>query len=222
MTTFEISYQRNGVYQAILINAETAEIAIAYFQEYKPDAQVIGYGEHHGRKKPGMPERTIPEGWAPEAQEADQTAQKLEALKAHLIENENFTGEEAEELTYNERFECFTCGSWEYKVFTEEEADKATRESILESLWAFRAEFILHHTAFYSESTDREDEAFCRALEELQQSICEGATPIIKALIEDLDKFVEDAIFADGRGHFLSTYDGDELDVGDFFAYRIN
>lgn len=149
-------------------------------------------------------------------------AQKLEALKAHLIENENFTEEEAEELTYEERRECFTCGSWEYKVFTDEEADEATREDILESLWAFRAEFVLRHTAFYQNSTDTEDHEFCKALEGLQSSICEGATPIIKALIEDLDKFVSDAIFADGRGHFLAPYDGDEIECGEFFAYRTN
>ena len=147
---------------------------------------------------------------------------KLEALKAHLIENENFTEEEAEELTYDERFECFTCGSWEYKVFTEEEANKVTRESILESLWAFRPEFILRHTAFYQNSTDTEDHEFCKALGGLQGSICEGANAIVRALIEDIDRFVDDTICADGRGHFLSTYDGDELDVGDFFAYRIN
>ena len=54
--------------------------------------------------------------------------QKLEALKAHLIENENFTEEEAEALTYEERWECFTCGSWEYKVFTDEEADGAVKK----------------------------------------------------------------------------------------------
>ena len=67
MTTFEISYQRNGVYQTILINAETAETATAYFQECKPDAQIIGYGEHHGHKKPGMPEWTVPADWTPAA-----------------------------------------------------------------------------------------------------------------------------------------------------------
>lgn len=149
-------------------------------------------------------------------------SEKLEALKAHLIENENFTEEEAEELTYEERRECFTCGSWEYKVFTDEEADKATRESILESLWAFRAEFILHHTAFYQNSTETEDHEFCKALEGLQGSICEGANAIVRALIEDIDKFVDDAIGADGRGNFLSTYDGDEIELGEFFAYRIN
>lgn len=151
-------------------------------------------------------------------------SEKLEALKIHLMENENFTAEEAEELFYDERFESFQCGSWEYKVLTEEEADEATRESILESLWAFVPRFILEHTEFYRTSSEAEDKAFCKALEELQQSICESANPVIKALIEDLDEFVKDAISEDERGHFLSTYDGNEWESkdGKFYIYRIN
>lgn len=151
-------------------------------------------------------------------------SEKLEALKIHLMENENFTAEEAEEAFFDERFETFQCGSWEYMVLTEEEADKATRESILESLWAFRAEFILHHTAFYQESNEREDEAFCEALEALQGKLCESANPIVKALIMNLDDFVDDATQYDGRGHFLNTYNGEEneSDGGRFYIYRIN
>lgn len=147
---------------------------------------------------------------------------KLEALKAHLIESGEYTAEEAEELSYNDRWECFTAWGQEYKVLTDEEADKEARESILESLWAFVPHFILEHTEFYRTSSNRENEAFCEALVELQQRICESANPIIKALIEDLDKFVQDAIDEDGRGHFLSTYDGDEIESGEFFIYRIN
>ena len=151
-------------------------------------------------------------------------SEKLEALKIHLIENENFTVEEANEATHEERWESFTCGSWEYKVFTDEEADEEAKESILESLWAFVPRFILEHTEFYRTSSEAEDEAFCKALEELQQSICESANPVVKALIEDLDEFVKDAISEDGRGHFLSTYDGDEWESkdGKFYIYRIN
>lgn len=149
-------------------------------------------------------------------------SRKLEALKAHLIDCENFTEEEAEELEYDSRFNCFTCGSWEYKVFTEDEADEAVKADILGSLWAFNPDFILRHTAFYQQSTEDEDDAFIESLENLQCNICEGANAIVKALIEDMDAFVSDAVDADGRGHFLATYDGEELEVGDFFAYRIN
>ena len=156
------------------------------------------------------------------AEEIPEDVKKLEALKAHLINCENFTEEEAAEAEFDSRFNCFTCGSWEYKVFTEDEADEAVKADILGSLWAFNPDFILRHTAFYQQSTEDEDDAFIESLENLQCNICEGANAIVKALIEDMDAFVSDAVDADGRGHFLATYDGEELEVGDFFAYRIN
>ena len=37
-----------------------------------------------------------------------------------------------------------------------------------------------------------------------------------------MDEFIEDAISSDGRGHFLSPYDGEENEEGDYFIYRIN
>lgn len=148
--------------------------------------------------------------------------EKLEALKNHLVENENFTTEEASAAYYDERFESFCCGSWEYKVLTWAEADTLATAEILESLWAFRARFILYHTDFYKNSTDREDEAFVEALESLQGKLCESANPIIKALIRNLPAFVQDAIDEDGRGQFISHYDGEEIESGEFFLYRIN
>lgn len=157
-----------------------------------------------------------------EAEEIPEEVKKLEALKAHLIDSENFTEEEVEELEHDSRFDCFTCGSWEYKVFTEDEADEAVKAEILDTLWAFNPDFILRHTAFYQQSTEAEDEEFCKSLRDLQGRICEGANAIVKALIEDIDRFISDAVDADGRGHFLATYDGEELEIGDFCAYRIN
>jgi hypothetical protein len=42
----------------------------------------------------------------------------------------------------------------------------------------------------------------------------------------DIDSLVEDAISADGRGHFLSSYDGDEneetVNGQTFYIYRTN
>lgn len=147
---------------------------------------------------------------------------KLEALKGYLVEAENFTEEEANEAYYDDRFDCFCCGSWEYRVFTDEEADQAAREEILGSLWAFRAQFVLSHTEFYRHSTDREDLEFIASVEGLQSRLCESANSIIKALILDLDEFVQDAIDEDGRGQFLAQYDGEEIEIGEFFAYRQN
>ena len=67
MTTFEISYQKNGVYQAILVNAESENTARAWFHEYKPTAGIVGSCCHYGHKKPGMPELTVPADWTPAA-----------------------------------------------------------------------------------------------------------------------------------------------------------
>jgi hypothetical protein len=37
-----------------------------------------------------------------------------------------------------------------------------------------------------------------------------------------LEGFVEEAVSADGRGHFLSSYDGEENEQDGFYIYRIN
>lgn len=149
---------------------------------------------------------------------------KLETLKKHLIEWEGFTKEEANAMYYSERFDSFSCGTWEYKVLTDAEADEAIKEEIAETLWAFNPSFVLEHTEFYHNSTVEEDDAFEDAIRELQSRLCESANPLIKALIADLDKFIKDAIQADGRGHFLATYDGNEIELngGKYFAYRTN
>ena len=44
--TYTISYQKNGVYQAIGMNAQNAEQATAYFAQYKPAAEFIGILTH--------------------------------------------------------------------------------------------------------------------------------------------------------------------------------
>lgn len=149
--------------------------------------------------------------------------EKLEALKAYLVESEGFTAVELEGITET-AWESFEVCGREYAVFTDEEATYATRSNILDTLWAFNPNFILKHTEFYRTSSVNEDEAFEEALGELQGRICEGANPIVKALIANLDDFIWDAIEADGRGHFISGYDGEEieLDGGEYFAYRVN
>lgn len=151
---------------------------------------------------------------------------KFEALINFLIEEGEATAEElancTEKNTYNEAFNTFEIIGGEYKVLTYAEAEEAAKENIVNDLWAFNADFILRHTVFYENSTDREDKAFVEALQSLQGSICEGATPIIKALVKDIDAFVEDAIDADGRGHFISWYDGEEYEAGDYYIYRTN
>jgi len=129
-----------------------------------------------------------------------------------------FLGVEEEELkqsSYNENL--FEYGNQEYLVCTDEEADQEVKENILDSLWAFNTEFILRHSKIECIS-DRTEKAF----KKMQMELCESANEIVKAIIEDLDEFVEDAISADGRGHFLSSYDGTENEIEEFYIYRTN
>jgi hypothetical protein len=115
-------------------------------------------------------------------------------------------------------------GNAEYMVLTDEEADKKTKEYILDSLWAFNTRFILDHSRIEN-VTERTTKAF----REMQEKLCEDANEIVSAIIEDIDEFVDDAIEADGRGHFLSGYDGEENEVQDdedftkyYYIYRTN
>lgn len=151
---------------------------------------------------------------------------KFETLKEFLISTGEATAEELATLTvgstYNENENTFEIIGNEYKVLTDEEADEETKESILNSLWAFNGYFILEHTDFYRTARDYECKEFTEALQQLQNSLCESANSIVKALIYDLDEFVQDAVEADGRGHFISYYDGKENEHNGLYIYRTN
>lgn len=143
---------------------------------------------------------------------------KLEALKRFLISEDYI--EESEELTYQEEDNCFDTSVGEFLVLTDDEADEKAREEIRQLLWAFNPDFILRHTKAYENTTNYEDEAIIEALKEVQSRICEGANELVYALINDFDEFCEDAIDEDGRGHFLSYYDGKEYESDNFYIYR--
>lgn len=101
-------------------------------------------------------------------------------------------------------------------VLTDEEADEKAKEYILDSVWAFNPSFLAGET-----DIDRE------VFEAIQaNNRCESNNEAILRLIEDEDSFVESAIRADGRGHFITSYDGEEHEqkVGNitFFIYRMN
>jgi len=114
------------------------------------------------------------------------------------------TPEEAIDLIINEDWLCLT----------DEEADEMARDYILDCVWAFNPSFLSKHT--------RLDESIFEAL----QDKCEGANDLILSAIKDKEYFVEDAISHDGRGHFISFYDGIEYEQyikDDFlYCYRMN
>jgi len=114
--------------------------------------------------------------------------------------------------------EVFSIGHKRYAVGTDNEADEACREYVKDSAWAFSPIFICNYCNLPQELAE--------ALGAMQQKKCEGANDSILALIEKtdrgLDGFVEEAVSADGRGHFLSSYDGNENEKDGFFIYRID
>ena len=105
----------------------------------------------------------------------------------------------------------------EYMVLSEQERNEKVKEYIQETLWAFIPSFL-------AEETGLPKEVF-RALSEKYES----GNDAILALVEKtcgLDAFVKAAVEADGYGHFLAFYDGEEEKVTvegeDYFIYRTN
>ena len=64
--------------------------------------------------------------------------------------------------------------------------------------------------------------AAVESLQNAQKTECENLNGLVYALIDNLNEFIEDAVDADGRGHFLSWYDGYENEENGFYIYRAN
>lgn len=118
----------------------------------------------------------------------------------------------------------YDAGRSTYLVLTDEEADDAAAEAVRNSLWAFNVDFLASHIPAL-----RDDRA-AKAWQKMVGELCEDANPLVEAMLgssqRDFDHFVEDAIRADGRGHFLSQYDGNECEevVGGvtYYIYQTN
>ncbi len=116
----------------------------------------------------------------------------------------------------------FTAKGQDYLVLTDEEADAKAREEIESLLWAFNAKFVAYYVPGYAEWDMKQTDAFIACLQAMQEKLCEDANCIIAGFVGDkIDRFVSDAIIADGRGHFLSHYDGEENEEGEYFIYRV-
>ena len=112
----------------------------------------------------------------------------------------------------------FEADGGEYAIGTNEECDEAAADYIRETVWAFQGWFIADHSPEGLTSQN---------IDALRGDSCEDANAALIALIEagsGMADFIDAAIKADGRGHFLAGYDGGELesDCGNVFAYRIN
>ena len=128
----------------------------------------------------------------------------------------DFLGESVENLRNNGDNYFQVVDGYEYLVLTDGEADQMSQEYIEESLWAFDAGFILETCGLDSSSN------IIRSLRKMQEDSCEGCNDFIRALVDGtcgIDEFTKQAILADGRGHFLSSYDGEEGEQDGYFIY---
>ena len=99
----------------------------------------------------------------------------------------------------------------EYAVAAnEEEADNAAGQYIEDSICYFNPSFLAEHS-------DVPEEVF-----EFLANKGFSNNDAYYQMIHDIDDFVYDAIEADGRGHFLNSYDSEEYEIGEYFLYRIN
>jgi len=143
-----------------------------------------------------------------------QLKEKAAALAKHLGISADDVSEQICD-TYG--MTTFNCDGGEYAIATDGEADKAAQAAISDSLWAFNAEFILSECGLPSELAD--------GLKAAQEKQCEDANDWLLPLVEKqcgLPDFVSAACSADGRGHFLSSYDGEENEQDGFYIYRTN
>lgn len=88
-------------------------------------------------------------------------------------------------------------------------AKTACKAYIRETVWAFRSSFLASYVPIEQDTI------------EVIQEKCEGANKPLLKLIEDFDAFADDAIGCDGVGHFLASYDGEEIVYGDIHVYCI-
>lgn len=146
-----------------------------------------------------------------------------EVRDAYLLVSEGFKSfmdycnqecDEIEEMESDEERDSYIC-------LTDAEADEKAGEYIKQSLWAFNADFLAGETGI--------DSAIFEAIQANGKR--EDNNDAIESCIDDMDGFIEAAISANGRGHFISGYENEQdtdvwgkSEAADqrFYIYRIN
>jgi len=137
---------------------------------------------------------------------------RINALKLFLeVEKEDIKTIEYDNNT-------FICGNGEYMVLTDLEATKQAKNYIKESLWAFNKNFIMSNL---NSRFNNMDEEIVENIIDIAQEKYEDGNDSIKSIIR-INDFIKDAIMCDGRGHFISSYDGEEQEQGNYYIYRTN
>ena len=105
----------------------------------------------------------------------------------------------------------------EWIIGSDEQMQAWCSYEIKRSIWSFRPEYLMN---FINEEYKLEPELVeydnqdLMATLELLVEECEPASPILRAAIsENMQDFINSAIRDDGRGHFLSRYNGEERSV---------
>lgn len=113
----------------------------------------------------------------------------------------------------------FYCAGQEWMVLYDDQANELACQLILDSLWAFNPSFLAGATGI--------DEVVLQDL--IDNGRCEDNNAAVTALIKGtcgLDTFVDKALSADGRGHFISGYDSEEHEIVvygmNLYFYRLN
>jgi len=147
----------------------------------------------------------IEKEWLSECKEANETDDTIYSFADYCVHNCT----EIDEIDGNDEKDG-------YIVLTDEEADEMAANYIKDSLWAFNASFLSGETGI--------DQSVFEAIQ--ANGKCEGNNDAIESCIDDIDGFIQAAISADGRGHFMSSYDGYEneqtVNNTTFYIYRIN
>lgn len=146
--------------------------------------------------------------------------EKIIALGIHL----ELSCSELEDITQSNYDENeFKYGKEEYLVLLQHEADEYAEDYIKDSIWAFNTDFILDECGLDYNSKIQ------KSLQEIQSNTCESCNDFLLSLIEKtcgIKKFVQSALEADGRGHFINRYDGQEHEVKfkdeTYYVYRTN
>lgn len=153
----------------------------------------------------------------------DKETCRLEALRAFLG-SDDFTpaeveAEEIEPTTWDDS--TFDAFGNTYRVLDDSEADSAVLDETRETLWAFNAEFL---AGYMPEGIDASE------IDAIRGDRCEDSNAAMLALVgagpSDLETIARDYAAADGRGHALAGYDGEEHEVEHagrtWFIYRTN
>ena len=121
-----------------------------------------------------------------------------------IAEHYSYSRNEVVDALRNNDFECMTL----------ENAEERAKDYIRETVWAFNSSFLV---GYFPRGLDCED------IDRLRGDKCEDINSAFLALLDDFDTFAGDAISADGLGHFLSSYDGDCLELSSgLVAWRVN